>query len=277
MICDEIFSWATRWGTPKYSPKTYSAGQKTLRFIQNRASNYDLRQTLVMGIIVSRHTEIVPKDVLTWPKNPGTVKTKYKLRKNVFSGSKSPQVHSKTSCILWFAIKLSSGHQRVEAHRNSPRNDLRGSNNPQVHSNRATNHDFRQNLLLGTSVSTHTEIVAKNVLGRSKASRFIQNQAKKLCFATKSSPGNGRIEARRNSPEKRTQRVEIPPGAFKTELQTMIWDKIISWDQRVEAHRNSPQKHTDLAEKPRYSQNEIQTMNCDKIVCLASACQGTMK
>ena len=44
--------------------------------------------------------------------------------KNVFSGSKNPQVQSKPCYKLWFATISSSGHKRVEGYRNTPKNML---------------------------------------------------------------------------------------------------------------------------------------------------------
>ena len=67
------------------------SGSKNLpRYIQNRATIYDLRLNLFLGIKVSRHSEIVPK--------------------NILSGAKTPQVHSKRDYKLWFATKSSPGH-----------------------------------------------------------------------------------------------------------------------------------------------------------------------
>ena len=66
MISVKIFSWAsTCQGIPKQTPKTYSAGQKSPRYSQNRATDYDLGRNCLLGMNVSRHTETVPKNLLT--------------------------------------------------------------------------------------------------------------------------------------------------------------------------------------------------------------------
>ena len=140
MISVKIFSWAsTCWGTPKQSPKTYSATRKTPRYRQNRATNYDFRQNHFLGIDVSTQTEIVPKKVLRGSKNP-QVRSKPSLKLWFLSKSPGHQhveahrnsswkrtqrvektpIRSKPSYKLWFTWKSSPGHQRVQAHRNSP-------------------------------------------------------------------------------------------------------------------------------------------------------------
>ena len=71
MICDKIFSWGSAFrGTPKQSSKTDLASRKTPRNSKNRATDYDFRQNLPLGINVSRHTEILPKNVLVVTINP---------------------------------------------------------------------------------------------------------------------------------------------------------------------------------------------------------------
>ena len=138
---------------------------------------------------MSRHTEIVPKKVL--------------------SGSENPQVQSKPSYKLWFPSKSPPRHQRAEAHRNNPQKLTQwvekptatvkteqqtmilyeivswastcrgtpkqspkmysaGRKTPQVQSKPSNRLWFRTNCLLGNSVSWYTEIVLKNMLRRSK-------------------------------------------------------------------------------------------------------------
>ena len=49
--------------------KTYAPSRETPRYRQNRASDYDIRQNLLLGINVLWHTEAVPKNVLSGSKN----------------------------------------------------------------------------------------------------------------------------------------------------------------------------------------------------------------
>ena len=183
MICDEIVSWASTCRcVSKQSPKTYSAGRKTPSYSKNRATNCDLQWNRLLGISVLMCIKIVPK--------------------NVLNASKNPQGQSKPSYELWFATKSSSGHQRVEVHRNSPQ--------------KRTQKVEIQKLL-------------KNVLSGSKKPKIHSYSRYKLLFATKSFPGHQRVEVHWNSPQKRTQRVEKPPVTVKTELQIMICDKIVFW------------------------------------------------
>ena len=144
--------------------------------------------------------------------------------------------------------------------------------------------DLRRNRLLGIKVSRYTETVLKNVLRVSKNPQVQSKPSYKLWFATKSFPGHQRVEVHGNSPRKRTQRVEKPPGTVKFVLQAMICDDIVSWvsrcrstlkqssktcsacrkfpgtlkfarklssrHERVTAHRNSSQKCAQRVEKP---------------------------
>ena len=89
-------------------PKKYSEVRKTPRYGQTRASNYDFRQNIFVGINVSRQTEIVLKKYA-----PGRKDLRYRKK-------------------------------------------------------RASNYDFRQIFLLGINVSRHTETVPKNVISGSK-------------------------------------------------------------------------------------------------------------
>ena len=150
MICDKFFSWASTWrGTLKQSPKTFSARRKTPSYSQNRATNYELRQNLLLSISVLRYTEIVFK--------------------NGLSESKNPQLQSKPRHRLWFPPKSAPGHQPVKAHRNSPqKSSERAEKPPGTGQNRATHYDLRQNLLLGISVSRYTKIVLQNLLSGQK-------------------------------------------------------------------------------------------------------------
>ena len=90
MICDKIVFWAsTCWGTPKQSLKTYSAGRKTARYSQIRATVYDLGRNHLLGISVSRYTEIVLKNVLIKSKTPRYSQnraTDYDLRQKFLLG-----------------------------------------------------------------------------------------------------------------------------------------------------------------------------------------------
>ena len=171
------------------SPQNRSQRVKKTLQVQIPAK-YDLRRNRLLGINVSRYTEIVPK--------------------NVLSGSKNPQVQSKPSYKLWLPSKSSPGHQRVEAHRNSPENVLGGSKDPQVHSKLSYKLWFAKKLLLGISVST--EIVPKNVLIGSKNPQVQSKPSNRLWFRTKSSPGHQRVEVHWISPQKRTQRVKKAPS-----------------------------------------------------------------
>ena len=56
--------------TETFLSKMYSAGRKTSRYSQNRATNYDLRRNGLLGINVSRYTEIVFEKVLSGSTTP---------------------------------------------------------------------------------------------------------------------------------------------------------------------------------------------------------------
>ena len=104
-----------------------------------------------------------------------------------------------------------------------------GRKTPRYSHNRATDYDLERYRLLGINVLRHTERVPKNVINRSKNPKVQSNPRNRLLFRRISSPGHKRVEAHRNSPQKRTHRVEKPPSTFKTELKTLICDKIFSW------------------------------------------------
>ena len=58
----------------------------------------------------------------------------------------------------------------------------------------------------------------------------------------------------------------------------MIWDIIFLWSSTSEEHRNSPQRRTQLVEKPPGTvKTELQIMVFDEIVSWASAWRGTPK
>ena len=106
---------------------------------------------------MSRHTNIVPK--------------------NVLSGSKNPQVQSRPSNRLLFRRKLSPGHEIVAAHRNSRQERTqRVEKTTGTVTNRVTNYYFRQNLLLGFSVSRYTDIAPKTYSASRKTPRNIQKR-----------------------------------------------------------------------------------------------------
>ena len=150
---------------------------KKPRYIQNRATNYDLRRNRLLGINVSRSTETVPENVLSGSQNPqvhsnsrghyllGFSVSPYTkiVLENVFSGPKKPPGTVK------IVRKLSSVHQRIAVHRNNPQKRVqwvqKKNRYSQIH---ATNCDLRRNRLLGISVSPYTEIVLKSVLSASK-------------------------------------------------------------------------------------------------------------
>ena len=176
MICDEIVSWAsTCRGILKKSSKTCSAGRKTPRYSQNRATNYDMRQNRSLSIKGSMCIKIVPK--------------------NVLSGSKNPHVHSKLSYKLWFATKSSPGHQRDEVHWNSPRK-LAQWVETQVKSKPRYKLWLATKSLAGHHVSMCIKIIPKNVLSESKNPQVQSKPSYKPWFATKSSRGYQRVEVK---------------------------------------------------------------------------------
>ena len=76
----------------------------------------------------------------------------------------------------------------------------------------------------------------------------------------------------RNSPQKRTQRVEKPPGTVK------FVRKLFPGHQRVAVYRNISQKRAQRVEKPPGTvKTALQTMICDEIVSWASTCRGAPK
>ena len=124
--------------------------------------------------------------------------------------------------------------------------------------NRATNYDLQRNRLLDINVSRYTETALENELRRSKNSQVQSKPCYKLWFATKSSPGHQRIDVYQHSPQKRTQRVEKPPGTAKTALQTMFCDIIVSWTSACRGTPKHSSKTYSVGRKtPRYSQNRV--------------------
>ena len=104
-----------------------------------------------------------------------------------------------------------------------------GLKTPKYSQNRVTNYDFRQNRLLGISVSRYTETHLKNVLSRSK------KLPGSLKFALQTtvcdqivSPEHQRVYEYQKSLQKRATRIKKIPGTVKTKLQTMVRDKIVS-------------------------------------------------
>ena len=78
----------------------------------------------------------------------------------------------------------------------------------------------------------------------------------RLWFKSKPSAGHQRVEAHRNGPQSRTQRVEISPGTLKTKLQNMICDKIDSWSSTCRSTpKPFPKTFSAWWETPRYSHN----------------------
>ena len=124
----------------------------------------------------------------------------------------------------------------------------------------------------------YTEIVRTNVLSRSRNTQVYSNPSHNLWFATKSSPGLQRVEAHRNSCQKRTQPVEKPQVQPKPRNRLWFRTKSSLGDQRVEAHRISPQKRIQQVEKPPgIFITELQTTIQGAIVSWASAYRGTPK
>ena len=247
MISAKICAWAsTCQGAPKQSPKKFWASRKTPRYrskpshtlwfatksspghqrvevhqnrppkptkwTKNPCTFKTKKQTMIcdsflLGISVSRYTEVVLKNVLRRLKKLPDIR-KFALQTmmcdkifywaSVCRSTNSPQkrtqcvenlqIYSKPSHKLWFATKSSPRHQLADAHWNSPQKRTQRVEKPP-----------------GT--------VKTNI---------------RLWFRTKSSPGYQRDEVDRNSPQKRTRRVQTPPGRVKTETQTMISVKIFS-------------------------------------------------
>ena len=102
------------------------------------------------------------------------------------------------------------------------------------------------------------------VLSESK-NHLVQSKSRyKLLCATESSPGHQRVEVHQNSPQKRTQLVETPPGTVK------FMRKLQPGHQGSAEHRNSPQKRTQRVEKlPGTVETALQTMIGDEIVSCA--------
>ena len=72
---------------------------------------------------------------------------------------------------------------------------------------RAANYDLQRNRFLGINVFSCIEIVLKL-----HGPQVRSNSCDRLCFPTKSSAGHQSAEVHRNSPQKRTQWIEKPPG-----------------------------------------------------------------
>ena len=153
-----------------------------------------------------------------------------------------------------------------------------GRTTPRYSQNRATDYYLWRNRFLSINVSRHTETVPKNVLSGSKSPQVYLYPRYILWFAAKSSPAHQRVEAHRNSPEKRTQPVEKPPVQWKPSNSLWFRTKSSAGDQHVETHRNSPQKLTQRVEKlPGIFKTELQTMIQDEIVSWAPTCWGKPK
>ena len=93
-----------------------------------------------------------------------------------------------------------------------------------------------------------------------------------LKFTRKLLPG--RIAVHRNSPEKRTQRVAKPPGTLK------FAGKLSPGHERFAIHRNSPEKRTQHVEKPNSRGSYFLGINVSlstEIVTWASTCRGVPK
>ena len=115
---------------------------------------------------------------------------------------------------------------------------------------------FGVNRHLGVSMTQCTVIVPKNVLSGSKNPQIQSKQSYKLWFPSISSPEHQRVEAHRNSPQIRTQRVKKPQVHSKPSYKLWFATESSPGHQRVKVHRNSPQKPTQWVENPpRYSQN----------------------
>ena len=148
-----------------------------------------------------------------------------------------------------------------------PKNVLSGLNNPLVQSKPSYKLDFRQNLLLGINESRHTEIVSNSVLTGSKNPQVQSKPSNRLRFRTKTSPEQQHVEVHLNRPQKRTQPVKITPGTAKPRNILRFRTKSSPEHQRVEVHQNRPQKSTYRVEKPPGTfKTELQTVICDQIV-----------
>ena len=161
MMSDQILSGAsTCRGTPKQSPKTYSAGRGTARYSKNRATDYDLGRNSLMGISVSRYSEIVPRNLPDRSKNPRYSQnraTNYDFRQNLPLGINMPRNTEK-----------------------SPKTYSAGRKTPRCIQNRATDYDIGRNLLLGINVPSRTETVPRIVISGSKNSQVQSKQSYKL-------------------------------------------------------------------------------------------------
>ena len=249
-VCDEIVSWASTYrDTLKQSSKTCSAGRKTPRYSQNRAKNYGLRQNRLLGISVSRYTETLLKNVLSRSKKlPVHSNSLYRLwfgtksshlninvsmctkivSENVLSGSKNPEVQSKRSYKLWFATKSSAGHKRVEGHRNTPKNVLWRSKK------------LPGTVKFGIQAMICDEIVSwastcrdtlkpswKTCAAGQRSSLVHSNSLYRLWFGTKSSHLGINVSMCTKIVSENVLSGSNFPGTVKTELQSMVREKIV--------------------------------------------------
>ena len=100
-----------------------------------------------------------------------------------------------------------------------------GRKTPRYSQNLATNYDLRRNRLLGMNVSRCTETVLQNMLCDStNLPQVHSNLCHRLRFATKSYPGQQRVDVHRNIPRKHSERVE--------ELSRYSQNRAINYDLR---------------------------------------------
>ena len=137
----------------------------------------------------------------------------------------------------------------------SPKTYSPSHETPRFSQNRATNCGWRQNRLLGISVSICTKIVSKNVLTGSENLQVQTKPTYKLWFATKSSPDHKRVEGYRNTPKNVLRRSEKLPRTGKFVLQAMICDEIVSWVSTCRGIlKQSSKTCSACGETPRYTQ-----------------------
>ena len=154
---------------------------------------------------MSRHTEIVPKNLLSGSENSWV----QQKPSNILSRSKKPQVQQKPCIKLWFPSKSSPGHQYIETQRKCPQKHTQPVENPWYHQNRATDHDLWRHSLLklpGTGKTEKQTMISVKINSWSSTCRGPPKQTPKTYSA-------GRKTAR----------------YCKTQQPTMISIKIFSW------------------------------------------------
>ena len=200
---------------------------------------------------MSSFTKIILKNVLS------------RLKKLPLTLTFAPQTMIKYENVSWASTCRDTSKQ-------SPKTYSEGRKTPRYSRNRATNYDLQKNLRLGISVSRYTEIILNNVLWRSRNAQVYWKPSNRLSFRTKSSAGDQRVETHR------TQK-GTPRNSQNRATNYDFWQNLLR-HQRVEVHWNSPEKRTQMVEKHTgIFKSELQSMICDKIFSWASTYQVSPK